>query len=394
MKTNTKSIYIVLGTRPEIIKLSPVIRECIARGSDFSIVHTGQHYTHSMDAIFFDDLDLPQPTHNIEVGSGTHGMQTGVMLERLEKIFMKEKPDIVVVHGDTNSTLAGALAASKLHIPVAHVESGLRSYDKKMPEEINRVLVDHISRWLLVPTPISLEQVKREGIQHDGTIVTGNTIVDALTQNMEIAKRKSSIMDDLALSTRGYVLVTAHRPENTDDEKCMTEIVQGLLRVSRKIDKRILWTLHPRTLKVLKQYNLYDVLAAEKKIMLKEPFGFLDFLTLEANAALIITDSGGLQEEGCILGVPCVTLRNNTERPESVGVGANILSGAHAEKIEKSTLDMLSKSRTWVSPFGDGQSAKRILDVLLNTTQVDEGKHGYLAKDASSRKNLSLTPPR
>ncbi len=370
MKKKTKKICIVLGTRPEIIKLSPVIRETILRSPESFIIHTGQHYSHDMDAIFFEELELAEPKYNLGVGSGMHGEQTAKMLTRLEEIFLDEKPDIVIVHGDTNSTLAGALAAVKLDIPIAHVEAGLRSYDRKMPEEVNRVLVDHISTWLFAPTEGAREQALQEGIESEKIEVVGNTIVDALQQNSDIAKKKSKILKKFALESKNYILVTAHRPENTDVRKNLENIVNALVKLTSKTDKYILWPIHPRTRSVLKKYGLDKVLDENEKILVKEPQGFIDFIVLEVNAALILTDSGGLQEEACVFGVPCVTLRNNTERPESVEVGANVLVGANTDRIVKNVLQILDNKRTWDSPYGDGKSAQYIADILLDTHGV------------------------
>ncbi|MEA3323336.1 MAG: UDP-N-acetylglucosamine 2-epimerase (non-hydrolyzing) [Patescibacteria group bacterium] len=366
MKKTKKKICIVLGTRPEIIKLSPVIRETLLHSPDSFIIHTGQHYSQDMDAIFFEELELAEPKYNLGVGSGLHGEQTAKMLTQIEKILLDEKPDIVIVHGDTNSTLAGALTAVKLDIPIAHVEAGLRSYDRKMPEEVNRVLVDHISTWLFAPTDGAREQALQEGIASEKIKVVGNTIADALEQNIDIAKKRSTILKKFKLRSKNYILMTAHRPENTDVRKNLENIVNALVEITNKTNKYILWPVHPRTTAVLKKYGLDKVLNENKKILIKEPQGFMDFIILEANAALILTDSGGLQEEACILEIPCVTLRNNTERPESVEVGANVLVGANTDNIIKTVLQMLDNKRTWDSPYGDGKSAQHILDILLS----------------------------
>jgi len=353
-------ISIILGTRPEIIKMLPVIRECEKQNIDYFILHTGQHYSYNLDRIFFEELELPAAKYNLDVGSGTHAEETGKMLMGIEKILKEEKPDVVLVEGDTNTVLAGALAASKLHIKVGHVEAGLRSYDRTMPEEINRVLTDHISDYLFAPTVKARENLLREGIEKDKIFVTGNTIVDAVYQNLEIARRKVDILNKLNLNPEGYFLVTVHRQENVDVKERLKGILEGLELVYNKFDLSIIYPIHPRTRKRIKEFGL----EVPKGIELIEPLGFLEFLQLEANAKLVLTDSGGVQEETCILRVPCVTLRDNTERPETLEVGSNILAGVNQEKILESVKTMLSKERNWENPFGDGRAGKRVAEIL------------------------------
>jgi len=351
------SIGIVLGTRPEIIKMAPVIRECQKRGLDYSVIHTGQHYSYQMDQIFFQQLELPQPKHNLDVGSGHHGEQTGKIMAGLEKVLMVEKPDVVLVQGDTNTVLAGALAAAKLHIKVGHVEAGLRSYDRSMPEEINRVVADHISDYCFAPTEISKANLLKEGIAEDKIHVTGNTIVDSVQQNLEIAMRKVSVLKDLGLAPKEYFLVTAHRQENVDSRERLGEIIRGLEMIKSEFDLPVVFPIHPRTRKMVESFGFeFDGIWAI------EPLGFLEFLQLEASAILALTDSGGVQEETCILGVPCVTLRDSTERPETVDVGANTLSGVSAIKMLNATRQMLLQGRGWMNPFGDGRASSFILD--------------------------------
>jgi len=353
-------ISIVLGTRPEIIKMSPVIRECEKQNMDYFILHTGQHYSYNLDKIFFEDLELPAPKYNLDVGSGTHAEETGEMLMGIEKILNEEKPDIVLVEGDTNTVLAGALAATKLHIKVGHVEAGLRSYDRTMPEEINRVLTDHISDYLFAPTVKARENLLREGIEEDKIFVTGNTIVDAVYQNLEIARRKVDILKKLNLNPEVYFLVTAHRQENVDVKERLKGILDGLELVYNKFDLPIIYPIHPRTMKRIREFGL----EVPEGIRLIEPLGFLEFLQLEANAKLVLTDSGGVQEETCILKVPCVTLRDSTERPETLEVGSNVLAGVNQEKILEGVKFMVSKERNWRNPFGDGRAGKRIAEIL------------------------------
>ncbi len=355
------TIAIILGTRPEIIKMAPVIRECQRRGLDHSIIHTGQHYSYQMDRIFFEQLELPQPDHNLDVGSGNHGEQTGRILADLEAVLMAERPDVVLVQGDTNTVMAGALAASKLHIKVGHVEAGLRSYDRSMPEEINRVVADHISDYCFAPTEISRANLLKEGIAEEKIHVTGNTIVDSVYQNLEIAMRKVNILADLGLEPKGYFLVTAHRQENVDNKERLGEIIRGLEMVKSEFGLTVVFPVHPRTRKMVEsfEFELDGIRAIE-------PLGFLEFLQLEAGARLALTDSGGVQEEACILGVPCVTLRENTERPETLDVGANVLAGTVSQRIMDGARNMLEAGESWKNPFGDGNAGQRIIQILEN----------------------------
>ncbi len=358
-------IAIVLGTRPEIIKMSPVIRECERRGLDYFILHTGQHYSYEMDRVFFEELELPQPKYNLDVGSGTHAEQTGKIMIGVEKILMKEKPDVVLVQGDTNTVLAGALAAAKLHIKVGHVEAGLRSYDRRMPEEINRVLTDHISDYLFVPTEKAKQNLLREGIDENKIFVTGNTIVDAVYQNLEIAKRKVNVLKDLGLKPKEYFLMTAHRQENVDVKERLEGILKGLELIYNEFDMPVVFPMHPRTRRRIKEFRL-----SLDGVKVINPLGFLEFLQLEANAKLVLTDSGGVQEEACILGVPCVTLRDNTERPETLEVGSNILAGTKPEKILEGVRIMLNRENSWKNPFGDGKAGKRIINVIMSEVSI------------------------
>ncbi len=346
-------LSIILGTRPEIIKMSPVIRECERRNLDYFILHTGQHYSYNMDRVFFEQPGLPEAKYNLGVGSGSHAEETGKMLMGIEKILLKENPDIVLVEGDTNTVLAGALAASKLHIKVGHIEAGLRSYDKRMPEEINRILTDHISDYLFTPTDKAKQILLEEGISEDKIFVTGNTIVDVVYQNLKIAKGNKSS------KPKKYFLLTLHRPENVDSQERFASILEALNRVAVEFHLPVIYPIHPRSRKMMKHFNLKPY-----NIELIEPLDFLDFLQLEANARLVLTDSGGVQEEACILQVPCVTLRDTTERPETLEVGANILAGNNSDKVLESVKLMLNRENNWVNPFGDGRAGKRIIDIL------------------------------
>jgi UDP-N-acetylglucosamine 2-epimerase (non-hydrolysing) len=353
-------ISVVLGTRPEIIKLAPLIKELQKKQADFFVLHTGQHYSYQLDKVFFDQLELPQPRYNIDVGSGSHAEETGKMLIGIEKILLKEKPDIVLVEGDTNSVLAGALAAAKLGIKVGHVEAGLRSYDRSMPEEINRVLTDHLSDYLFAPTPKAEQILLGEGIGEEKIFVTGNTIVDAVYQNLELSKSKRDITNDLHLKPEQYFLVTLHRQENVDNTSRFTSILEGLSKLAARFQLPVVYPIHPRSRQRMSRLTL-----PLQNLTIIDPVDFLSFLQLESNAKLILTDSGGVQEEACILGVPCVTTRDNTERPETVEVGANILAGASPDNIVEFAGVMLTKGKNWVNPFGDGRAAERIANIIM-----------------------------
>lgn len=352
---------IILGTRPEIIKMSPVIRALEQNHAPYFILHTGQHYSYNLDSVFFEQLKLPQAQYNLEVGSGSHGEQTGKILIEVEKALQKERPDIVLVEGDTNSVLAGALAAAKLHIKVGHVEAGLRSYDRSMPEEINRVLTDHCSDYLFAPTENAKTILLGEGVPEAKISVTGNTIVDAVFQNVEIAKSDSSFEPrTLNLEPKNYFLVTLHRQENVDNKPRFASILEGLDRIALEFGLPVIYPIHPRSRKMISQFDLEP-----KNLQLIEPLSFLSFLQLESNARLILTDSGGVQEEACILGVPCVTLRDNTERPETLDVGSNVLAGASSDRILQQTDFMLKREDKWLNPFGDGTAGERIVKTIM-----------------------------
>jgi len=352
-------IAIVVGTRPEIIKMSPIIRECERRKQDYFILHTGQHYSYNMDRIFFEQLELPVAKYNLDVGSGSHAGQTGKILIGIEQVLTKEQPDIVLVEGDTNTVLAGALAATKLHIKVGHVEAGLRSYDRTMPEEINRVLTDHISDFLFVPTEKSKQTLLGEGIEENKIFVTGNTIVDAVYQNLELASKKADVLKQLGLKEKEYFLVTTHRQENVDDKDRFQGILSGLQQLAKEYEMPVVYPIHPRSRKKMEEFGL-----SADNITLIDPQDLFGFLQLEQHAKLVLTDSGGVQEETCILGNPCVTLRDNTERPETLDVGSNVLAGTIPEDIVDSVSIMFNKERDGDNPFGDGTSGKKIIKIL------------------------------
>lgn len=339
--------------------MSPIIRESERRNLNYSILHTGQHYSYEMDRIFFDELSLPLAKYNLNVGSGSQAEQTGRILVGVEKVLLEEKPSVVLVQGDTNSVMAGALAAVKLHVPVGHVEAGMRSFDRFMPEEINRVVTDHVSDYLFAPTLKAEENLLREGINPNQIYVTGDTTVDAVNQNLGLSRKRANTLNRFHVERGGFFLVTLHRAENVDSRERLEKIISGLKRIRRLYSLPILFPVHPRTRKMIGffGFNLDD-------ISLVEPVSYLDFLGLESEAKLVLTDSGGVQEETCILGVPCVTLRDNTEWLETVEVGSNIVSGVEEDSILNAVEEMLRRDRGWRIPLGDGHAGERILNIL------------------------------
>ena len=368
MKKKKSRIALIFGTRPEIIKLSPLIRLFESQKQPYFMVHSGQHYTYEMDRLLFKELELPLPQYRLDLRSRGPAFQsehTGRMMAGIEKILVKESPCWVLVQGDTNTVLAGALAVSKLatagyEMKLGHVEAGLRSYDRRMPEEINRVITDHVSDALFCPTPEAARIATREQIPAKKIFMTGNTIVDAVKQNLLIAKKKSRALKTLGLKPRGYFLMTLHRQENVDDKKRLASILYGVGKVSQDLKKEIIFPIHPRTRKRLESFGL----SVPAGVRMVPPAGFLDFLLLESQAELLLTDSGGLQEEGRVLGVPCVTLRDNTERPETVVCGSNRLAGADPHKIVKTALFMARRRRNWKNVLGDGRAAQKITRLL------------------------------
>jgi UDP-N-acetylglucosamine 2-epimerase (non-hydrolysing) len=350
---------IVVGTRPEIIKMAPLVRACQARGVPFLLLHTGQHYSFELDGVFFAELGLPAPDVNLEVGSGTQTYQLASTLAGMESVLAEHRPDVVLVEGDTNSVLAAALAANKAGIAVGHVEAGLRSYDRGMPEEINRVLTDHLADHLFPPTEQSRAILRGEGIPDTRILVTGNTVVDELLLQRGRARRPG-LLERFGVTAGRFALATLHRAENVDDPARLRGCLAGLAATAAALDLVVLAALHPRT--QARIAALDPGLTGGLRVL--PPLGYLDFLGLHAEAALMLTDSGGLQEEACCLGVPCVTLRDNTERPESVEAGANRLAGAEPERIVACAREMLPRRGGWSNPFGDGHAGERIVDHL------------------------------
>lgn len=356
-------IVSVVGARPQFIKCAAVSRE-IRKDHTEILVHTGQHYDPEMSDIFFEELEIPRPDYNLDVGSGSHGKQTGEILRKIEEVLVTEKPDYVLVtekpdyvlvYGDTNSTLGGALAAAKLHIPVAHVEAGFRSFDRTMPEEINRVLTDHISDMLFCPTQAAVDNLAREGITR-GVYLTGDVMADVLAYNREIAKKKSRILETLGLAGQEYCVMTVHRASNPDSR----ENLSGIIRAVGESGKTVVFPVHPQTRKYLQEYGLLAGLP--ENIRLIEPVGYLDMIRLMESAWKILTVSGGMQKEAYMLGVPCVTLRENTEWGETVEAGWTVLVGADREKIVNSLLGLHPENI--VNDLYGHQAAKRIATII------------------------------
>ena len=346
----------VVGARPQFIKAAPVSRQ-LRRQHQEVLLHTGQHYDHGMSQVFFDDLGIPMPDVNLGIGSATHGRQTGQMLAGIESVLLEKQPDWMLVYGDTNSTLAGALAAAKLHIPVGHVEAGLRSFNRAMPEEINRVLTDHIADLLFCPTETAVSNLAVEGIVA-GVHDTGDVMLDAVLHHASVAEERSTILDGLALEPRSYLLATVHRPRNTD----RTENLRAILEALSQVGETVIFPVHPRTSKMMHA----EELSVSASVRLIEPVGYLDMLQLERNARLILTDSGGVQKEAYFLAVPCVTLRQETEWVETVEAGWNMLVKADRERILESVRGS-SAPATHPEVFGDGHAAEKIVHLLETT---------------------------
>jgi len=355
----------VVGARPQFIKLAPLNKRAKKRHTH-TIVHTGQHYDYEMSKAFFDQLDIPQPDFNLEIGSGSHAWQTGQMLIKLGETLEEIKPDLVLVYGDTNSTLAGALVAVKLHIPVGHVESGYRSGDISMPEEVNRIVADRISQLLFAPTKNAVQNLLNEGLPQRQIFLVGDIMAESLLNNLEKIRR-NEILERLHLEPGNYGLLTLHRPENTNNRQRLTDIVSSLSRINLPI----VFPVHPRTTKYLEGYGLMNRISSSN-IRPVPPMKYLDFLKLESEAAYVITDSGGIQEEAWLFRVPCITLRYNTERVETLEAGANTLVGADpglilkaVENVRKKNFESGATPENW-----DGEVSKRILSAIDSNSSL------------------------
>jgi UDP-GlcNAc3NAcA epimerase len=355
-------ITTIVGARPQFIKAAAVSRVIKKRQSvTETIVHTGQHYDNNMSPIFFEEMEIPHPKYHLGIGSDTHGAQTGKMLEAIEKVLVEEKPDCTIVYGDTNSTLAGAVAAVKLHIPVAHVEAGLRSFNRRMPEEINRVLTDHASDILFAPTEISKRNLSEEGIKDGKIYLVGDIMYDNAVFYGDKAQYQSSILSKLNLQPKEYILATIHRAENTDDDKKLSAIFESLVKTAR--ENKVILPLHPRTRSTLLQKGIFNEI--ERDIMLIDPVGYIDMIMLEKNARLIATDSGGVQKEAFFYRVPCVTLRDETEWIELVELGWNrVIRPDNTSSITREILSALDSRGEEGAPYGEGNAAEAIINIL------------------------------
>jgi len=361
-------IATIIGARPQFIKAAPISRaiQKFNQKSSISqiqeiIVHTGQHYDHNMSNIFFAELKIPEPHYNLGVGSGNHGKITGTMLAKTEEVLLEEKPDCVLVYGDTNSTLAGALAAAKLHIPVAHVEAGLRSFNRRMPEEINRVLTDHVSSLLFCPTDTAVNNLQKESVT-EGVFNVGDVMFDSFLFNKKLALQKSSIVSELGVKTRGYCLATVHREENTSNGERLSGIFEAFNKLANP-DCPFIVPLHPRTLRALNKLG-NDSLSSPY-VWILEPISYLDMISLETHAKVILTDSGGVQKEAFFAKTPCITLRQETEWVELVECGYNVIAGSDCDKICNAFGEIVKK-HVYIKCdlYGDGMASKNIVNLL------------------------------
>ena len=354
-------IVSVVGARPQFIKAAVVSRVLRGRPEIHAVcLHTGQHYDANMSEVFFQELDIPRPDYHLGIGGGTHGQNTGRMIEAIEEVLLQEQPDWVLVYGDTDSTLAGALAAVKLHFPVAHVEAGLRSFNRRMPEEINRVLTDHAADLLFAPTQTAVANLRQEGLPEERIALVGDVMYDAALYYAARAEQRSRILSALELAPREYILATVHRAENTDDPDRLRTIVMALARVAQEVP--VVLPLHPRTRKALEAHGLWH---AAQGVRLIDPLGYLDMVMLEKHARLIVTDSGGVQKEAFFHRVPCVTLRTETEWVELVETGWNVLLPPFSvEVVWRGILSRLDRPGQEVNLYGDGHAAEKILQYL------------------------------
>jgi UDP-N-acetylglucosamine 2-epimerase len=351
-------ILSVVGARPNFVKMAPLARIFKKRGFEHVLVHTGQHYDYNMSSVFFADLDLPSPDRHLGVGSGTHAVQTGRMMAKLEEVLLEESPNLTLVVGDVNSTLAAAIASVKLGIPVAHVEAGYRSFDMRMPEEINRVLVDRISQVLFAPTENAVLNLMNEGMRRESIHFVGNIMIEALLSTMENI-RKSEILEHLNIKEKQYCVATIHRPQNVEDRQNLKTILEAF----SESPLPVIFPAHPRTREAISKHSLNSV--CEEQVRILKPLGYLDFIKLLSSAACVITDSGGVQEEALVLKVPCLTLRETTERVETVEAGANRLCGLDRKKIRKYLAEALEEPWQFEVPlFWDDHISERIANII------------------------------
>lgn len=366
-----KKIISVVGARPNFMKVAPIHKafvkyKCQHPESNIQhlVCHTGQHYDEKMSKVFFEDLELPKPDFYLGVGSGSHAEQTAKVMVEFEKVLIEEKPDLIIVVGDVNSTIACSLTAVKLGVKVAHVEAGLRSFDRTMPEEINRILTDSISDYLFVTEKSGMVNLEREGVNKDKVFFVGNVMIDSLIHYLPKVE-KSSILSAYNLQQSNYILTTLHRPSNVDDKRNLLELVTFIQEISKK--RKIIFSIHPRTRKYLENYDLIKDLNGN--VQLTDPLGYIDFISLIKNSTLVITDSGGIQEETTYLGVPCITLRTSTERPVTVDIGTNYLIGNDLSKAKNLAIEILEENyrNGKIPALWDGKASERIVEILIKS---------------------------
>jgi UDP-N-acetylglucosamine 2-epimerase (non-hydrolysing) len=361
----------VVGARPNFMKIAPLYAELSRRGVPQLLLHTGQHYDEDMSKVFFDDLGMPEPDIYLGIGSGTHAEQTAKVMVEFERVCKEYNPSMVIVVGDVNSTVACAMVCAKMLITCAHVEAGLRSFDREMPEEINRLVTDAIADLLLTPSPDGDDNLRAEGVSEERIVRVGNIMIDSLFNNLERSKQ-STVCSDLGLKGKNYAVLTLHRPSNVDDPVAFARVIAALEKIGERI--ALVFPMHPRTRKQAEQFGMMERIESIKNMVLTGPTGYLDFIALMANSKFVLTDSGGLQEETTALGIPCLTLRENTERPITVTEGTNTIVGNNTQLIIDTAIDVMENGgKTGRIPdMWDGHTAERIADVIQNTIGVSE----------------------
>ncbi len=368
-------VAVLIGTRPGIIKMSPLVHETNQRGLEPVVIHSGQHYSSNMDDKIMEDVGLHDLDYHIQRPEDcvTHADQTAYMLQNIEEVLLDSEPDVLLVCGDANTNLAGALAARKLHVEVGHVEAGLRSFDWRMPEEHNRVMIDHISEYLFAPTEVSRGYLEDDGVPGD-IFVVGNTIVDSTLKYASAPSDSAKEQFDVLIDKGDYALLTLHREENVDNREVLSRVLDTVGRVSREYNLTVVFPAHPRTQKRIDEFELRSHVKYYSNLKVVEPFRYRSFLTFLKNAQFVMTDSGGIQEESCILQVPCITIRESTERPETVEVGANQLAGTHQADIIDCVEHVRENvtSQDWKNPYGDGKTSSRIIETCINGEPKNE----------------------
>jgi UDP-N-acetylglucosamine 2-epimerase (non-hydrolysing) len=357
-------IVTIIGTRPEIIKMAPVVKALDGLDHEHVLVHSGQHYDLVMDRIFFRDMHLREPDHQFELKEQPPHLQVATTMRQVAGVT--EEADLVIVHGDTNTTVAGALLAKKQGRALAHVEAGIRSFDKTMPEEMNRIVADHLADLLFAPTPTSALNLRQENVTR-GVHTVGNSVIDALIQNLPDAEAKSDILSRVGLASRGYLLLTFHRAENVDSTDSLARALDAFEAAADEAGLPIVFPIHPRTTKRLREFGLETRAKGLSALHRIEPTGYLDMLVLEKEAAVVLTDSGGLQEESCFFHVPCVTLRESTERPETLAIGSNVLAGTDPKRVRAAVRRQLDAKRDWPNPYGDGTTARQVAEIVATS---------------------------